>query len=176
MKRLASLTLLLVSALSFGAEAQMTLEEMKMAKRFGAGIAAAGAFSMMGIEVEVNVTPEFSISGGIGTGVDYSTMSLKGKYYLLGRSVSPYIGLGFARWWSEGTDAKEIGPAVLVNRFLEGITDYTKGFSVFIFYPAFGVQYLHPSGLALSAEVQYMFRLVDFSNGTYAGMGVHWYF
>jgi asparagine synthetase B (glutamine-hydrolysing) len=37
------------------------------------------------------------MSGGIGTGLDYSTFAVKGKYYLLGDSVSPYFGLGMSR-------------------------------------------------------------------------------
>ena len=68
-----------------------------------------------------------------------------------------------------------VSPSLLRNEFLSGRTNHDKGFSVYMMSPAVGVQFMHPSGFALSAEVQYLFKLFNFANGTYAGFGVHWY-
>lgn len=156
-------------------ETTSSLEEMKSRRRFGIGLAAAGGLSVLGIETDIHFNENFSMSGGIGTGLDYSTFTVKGKYHLLGESVSPYFAAGFGRWWTNGTRTKTLGPAVLANKFLD-TSDYSKGFSVWMVYPAFGVQFFHAMGLSVYAEVQYLFKLFTFANGTYAGMGVYWYF
>ena len=151
------------------------LEDLKMQKRFGIGLAAAGGLSVLGIEADFNLSEVISISGGIGTGLDYSTFAVKAKYYLLGESVSPYFAAGVARWWTNGTREKNIGPSVLVNNFLE-TRDYTDGFSIWILYPAVGVQFFSAMGVSVYAEVQYLFKVFNFANGTYAGLGAYWYF
>lgn len=172
MKRVLT-ALLLLSTFAFAATEQM--EELKMKKRFGAGLSAAGPLSVLGIEADVNLTENISVSAGLGTGMDYSTMMLKAKYYLLGESVSPYFAAGIARWWTDGTNEKNIGPSVLANKFLEQ-SDYSKGFNVWMLYPAVGVQFIHPLGFSIYAEAQYLFKMFNFANGTYAGLGVYWYF
>lgn len=150
--------------------------ELRMSKRFGVGISAAGPLSVLGAEVEFHINEDFSVSGGLGTGLDYATWMVKGKYFLSGQWVSPYFALGLARWWTDGTKENELGPSVLRNRFLTPGEDYTNGFSVFMVYPAVGVLFTHPSGFGVFLEGQYLFRLFSFANGTYAGTGVYWYF
>lgn len=157
------------------ASTSANLEDLKMQKRFGVGLSAAGPLSVLGVEIDINLSEQLSIGGGIGTGLDYSTFAVKGKYYLLGESVCPYFSLGMARWWTSGTKEKNIGPSVLANKFLE-TRDYSDGFSVWILYPAVGVQFFHVMGFSVYAELQYLFKMFNFSNGTYAGMGVYWYF
>lgn len=157
-------------------EESITLEELKMQKRFGIGVSAAGPLSVMGVEVDVNVSESISVGGGVGTGLDYSTFMIKGRYFLMGEWVSPYAALGFARWWTDGTKQTQLGPSVLVNRFLDAQYDYSKGFDIFMVYPGVGVQFMHPLGVSFFAEIQYLFKLMDFASGTYAGLGMHWYF
>ena len=165
---------LLLAAPAWGASS--SLETMKMSKRFGVGFTAGGPLAVLGISADVNVTENMSLGLGLGTGLNYSTFMLEGRYFLLGEWVSPYLGFAVARWWTDGTSATNLAPSVLVNRFLPSGYDYTRGFSLFILSPAVGVQFMHPMGFAISAELQYLFKLVDFSNGTYAGLSAHWYF
>jgi len=155
---------------------QMSLEDLKVRRRFGVGIGAGGALAVLGAEVDVNLAPEWSVGVGMGTGIDYSTMMARAKYYLLGDWVSPYVSVGVARWWTDGTGARSVSPAVLANRFLPQGTDLRQGFNCYLAYPAGGVQFMHPMGIAFYVEVQYLFRLFSMANGTYAGMGVNWYF
>jgi hypothetical protein len=178
MKRFALILFVAQSLCAFGAPKSNAarIEDLKMRKRFGVGVSAAGPLSMLGIEFDVNLSEEFSLSGGIGTGLDYNTTMLKGRYFLLGEWVSPYLALGVARWWTRGTKGTDVTPSVLANRFLEPGQDPRRGFDIVMLTPAMGVQFLHPMGLAVFAEIYYLFKLVDFSNGTYAGMGLHWYF
>ncbi len=157
-------------------ETPVTLEELKMRKRFGFGVSAGGPLAVMGFEADANITEQFSVGLGLGTGIDYNTAMVKARYFILGEWVSPYIAAGVARWWTNGTQEKHVGPAVLANRFLTPADDPSKGFNVYIVYPAVGVQIMNPMGISVFAEIQYLFRLFSFSNGTYAGLGVHWYF
>ncbi len=157
-------------------EATSALQAMKLARRFGIGFSAGGSLAVLGVEADVNLTKDFSLGLGMGTGLDYSTVMLKGRYFLLGEWVSPYLGVSVARWWSDGTTASAIGPGILSDQFLGSAYDLTQGFSVFLLSPSFGVQFMHPMGFAISAEIQYLFRLFDFSNGAYAGLAAHWYF
>lgn len=175
MKKILLIALLAFPLWASTEQSAIPLEEMKLKRRFGIGLAAAGGLSVLGIEADVNFDENFSMSGGIGTGLDYSTFTVKAKYHILGESVSPYFAAGFGRWWTNGTRQKNVGPAVLANKFLDS-KDYSQGFSVWMVYPALGVQFFHALGLSVYAEVQYLFKLFNFSNGTYAGMGVYWYF
>jgi len=171
MRKLLILFVFCLGSLSFAG----FLEEFKKERRFGFGFGVGGPLSALGLEVEFNLEPQFSLVGGIGSGLDYSTFAAKGKYFLLGDQVSPYFLVGFARWWSQGTTQADIGPSVLKNVFLSGI-DPRNGFSVWTIYPGIGVQFLHDSGFSLYAEAHYLFKVPSFSNGTYAGLGMSWFF
>ena len=168
--------LFFVCVTTYAASTSTNVEELKMEKRFGLGLSAGGPLAVMGIEADVNITPEWSISTGLGTGIDYSTFTIKNRFYLPGQWVSPYLGLGVARWWSGGTKEKKLSPSVLANRFLGGQTDFTQGFDVWMLYPAAGVQVMTAMGFAFYVEFEYLFRLVSFANGTYAGLGASWFF
>lgn len=152
------------------------LDQLKMQRRFGVGVGFGGLYSVLGIDADVNLTENFSIGGGLGTGVDYSSFLVRGRYYLLGEWVSPYLSLAFGRWWTTGTPNGTVGPSVLANRFLDAGQDLRDGFSVYIVSPAVGVQYMNPMGFSVSFELQYLFKLFTFANGTYAGLTAHWYF
>ncbi len=152
------------------------VEELKSKRRFGIGASGGGPLSILGLEADANLTPDISLSMGLGTGMDYSTFMVKARFFLTGEWVSPYAAFGIARWWTSGTSAQKIGPSVLTNKFLGGDTDYNKGFNVWMFYPAVGVQFMHALGFSFFAEAQYLFRFFNLSNGTYAGLGMHWYF
>lgn len=152
------------------------LEQLKMSRRFGVGVSAGGSLAVFGVEADVNITENFALSTGLGSGIDYSTFMVKGRWFLMGEWVSPYVGLSLSRWWTNGTTETRIGPSILANRFLAGTTDYSQGFNVWLMSPSLGVQFMHPKGFAVSAEIQYLFRLFSLANGTYAGMGIHWYF
>jgi hypothetical protein len=171
--RISFFFVLVVWAIAGRGETQ--LEALKMRKRFGVGVTAAGPLSVLGVEIDIHVTEAVSVSGGLGTGLDYSTFMLKGKYFLLGEKVSPYIGGGLARWWTDGTSEKNIGPSVLKNKFLSG-NDFSQGFNVWMLYPALGVQYMHPQGIAFYAEIQALIKIPTVATGTYAGMGALVYF
>lgn len=151
------------------------LEDFKMERRFGIGLAVGGPYSKMGFETEFNLSPDWSISGGVGRGDDFSSFATKAKYFLLGDQVSPYFLLGIARWWSQGTSSGEISPSILKNIFLAG-QDPREGFSIWTLYPGIGVQFIHDTGFSCYFEAHYLFKIPNFSNGTYAGLGMSWFF
>ena len=152
------------------------LEELKMEHRFGIGVSAGGPLAVLGLEADVNINSQLSVSGGLGTGLDYSTFMVKARYFLPGKWVSPYAAFAVARWWTDATRDRNIGPSVLLNKFLAPEYNPTDGFSVFLFSPSIGVQIMHPMGVAFFAELQYLFKFFSLANGTYAGLGAHWYF
>lgn len=155
--------------------AQETTEGLRLRKRVGVGVSLAGPLSVMGIETEINLTEQISLGAGLGTGLDYSTFTLRGKYFLIGERFSPYLGAGIARWWTDGTRETVLSPSLLQNKLLSGHTS-GQGFDVWMLYPALGLQYLHPMGIAIYAELQAFFKLPSLANGTYAGLGALFYF
>ncbi len=159
-----------------GKESYSSLEDLKLRKRFGLGVSAGGPLALFGAEADVNLTEDVSLSAGLGTGIDYSTFMVKARYFLLGEWVSPYIGGGVARWWTDSLKDSRVSPAVLANKFLRPGEGGVNGFSAWIVYPCIGVQFMSRMGFEVFAEVHYLFRLFSMSNGTYAGMGMHWYF
>lgn len=162
-------TLALLFSLSASA---ISLEEIKMRKRFGIGAAAAGPHGLFGAEVDVNITPECSVGLGMGTGVEYRTAMAKIRYFLPGEWVSPYLAVGAARWWADRAAPERLSPPLLVDQFIPG---GNTQFDVVLVYPALGVQFMQSTGVSFFAEVQYLFQLFDFRNALYAGAGVHWY-
>lgn len=169
---------LVASALGSPSEERETIElkDLRMRKRFGVGFSAAGPLSILGMEIDINISENFSLGAGIGTGLDYSTFMIKGRYFLLGESVSPYLGAGFARWQSDRSTPQRLAPAMLSEQFLPPNYDVTKGFEVLLVYPVLGVQFMHVMGMSVFVEAQYLFKLFDFASGLYAGLGIHWYF
>ena len=173
--KLISWILLVMSSASILYGAESKVEELKMKKRVGLGVSIAGPLSVMGLELDVNVTELATVGVGLGTGLDYSTFMLKGKYFLMGEKISPYIAAGIARWWTDGTRETNIGPSVLKNKFLSG-ANYKDGFDVWMLYPALGLQYMHPMGISIYAEIQALFKIPTLANGTYAGVGAMVFF
>jgi hypothetical protein len=169
-----SLALFLFGPLAWAASSE--LEELKMDKRVGLGISAGGPLALMGMEMDVNVAEDFSLTGGLGTGFDYNTIELKGRYFLTGKKVSPYIGMGFARWWTGGTNTTTFAPAIVSSKFIDPTVNPKNGFSIFLVYPTLGIQFLHKSGFEISGELEYLFKLFAMANAVYGGIGVHWYF
>ena len=163
------LFILLMAVCSLARGAPTRLEELKISRRFGIGAAAAGAHGVMGIEVDVNLTPEVSLGAGVGTGIDYKSMMAKLRYFLPGEWVSPYVAFGAARWWSEGNvDSLRLYPTFL-RRMAPSALD------TLILFPAFGVQFMQFSGVSFFAELQYLVHVFSLDHGSYAGLGMHWY-
>lgn len=152
------------------------LETLKTSRRFGVGASAGGPLAVMGVEADVNFDENLSIGLGLGTGIAYTTFMAKARYFLLGEWVSPYMGLAVARWWTDGTQSTSVGPGLLTDKFLPPGYDLRQGFSLFLLAPSVGVQFMHPMGFAVSVELQYLVKLLDFANGAYGGLSAHWYF
>jgi len=151
------------------------LEDFKMERRFGFGLAVGGPYSQMGIETEFNLNPDWSLAGGVGRGDGYSSFAIRGKYFLLGDQVSPYFLFGFARWRGMGISKEDLSPSVLKNVFLAD-EDPQNGFSVWTAYPGIGVQFIHDTGFSCFFEAHYLFKLPNLASGTYAGLGMSWFF
>lgn len=166
---------LLITASSM-LSATTLVEDLRLRKRFGIGAGVAGQLAMMGVEADVNISENASVGAGAGTGIDYSTSFVKVRSYLSGQWVSPYLAVAVARWWSSGIRALTVRPSVLANKFLEPGQNLNKGFDMWIVSPGFGVQFMHPTGLSFYAELEYLFKVPNFVNGTYAGLGILWYF
>lgn len=155
--------------------AAIEVEDLKMKRRVGLGLTAAGPLSVLGLEVDINISEKVSLSMGLGTGLDYSTFAVRGKYFLMGEKFSPYIGGGLARWWTDGTNETNLGPSILKNKFLSG-NDFSNGFDVWMLYPTVGIQYMNPTGFGLYAELQALFKIPSLANGIYSGLGALIYF
>ncbi len=151
------------------------LIELRLKRRFGVGLSAFGELALFGIEADINISEELSIGTGIGTGLHYSSFMVKARYFLLGENVNPYFGFSFLRWWTDATKEEKLFPPILREKFLPSSQNSSGGFDILLVTPLVGVQFMHITGLSLFVELQYLFKLFDFKNGLYAGLGIHFY-
>ncbi len=156
-----------------GGERYASLAELRVARRVGIGVSAAGPLAILGVDIDVNLAENFSLGIGLGTGFDYTSMMLKSRLFLLGERASPYLGLGLARWWGQNAQGISVGPSLLTHDFVAG---KTGPFSIFMIYPTFGVQLMTPTGFEFYGELEYLVTLFNFAGGLYGALGFHWYF
>jgi hypothetical protein len=155
--------------------------DIKLDHRFGAGLMVAGQAGLMGVSIDLNFNPFFSTTAIIGTGYDFSSLGFKAQYYILGTSVHPYIGAGYAYWWASPgiTNIKNSYPGLIDSSLLSEeqiINAFANGFNLHLIYPTFGVQFIHDSQFSLAGEIMYLFDITDFSGSPYFGISSHYYF
>ncbi|MGZ3726092.1 MAG: hypothetical protein ACXWQQ_09825 [Pseudobdellovibrio sp.] len=92
---------------SDGTEIYKTNYEMKQYKRIGAGIAVGGVSGVMGVNAELNLAPAETLVIGMGTGPSYGTFNLQGKYNFEANYLTPFVKVGYSKWFNSGTIPSE---------------------------------------------------------------------
>ncbi|USN46969.1 MAG: hypothetical protein H6626_12320 [Pseudobdellovibrionaceae bacterium] len=151
-------------------------------RRVGFGWAAAGALGLLGLQLELNFTPDVSVVGGFGISRGFQAFSFQVKRVLAGKWFAPYVAGGFARWYNVGHNGAMVdsSPDFLSQRFLSETERQTGQFGENMIFPSAGIQYLQLSGdwagASLYAEVMMMIDMDDFVAAPTAGLGMMYYF
>ncbi|PIS10737.1 MAG: hypothetical protein COT73_07740 [Bdellovibrio sp. CG10_big_fil_rev_8_21_14_0_10_47_8] len=156
--------------------------ELRTKRRMGVGAELAGNLGLAGFLVELNLTPTNSVITGFGGGPGYGSFQLQWRHFLADSTMSPYAGIGYARWYNASSSQGNLErstPSVLGSRFLSDEQKSTGQFALDFLTPHIGLQYsqLHGeyTGLSFFLEVTLLSKL---SGGSAAvgGLGSIFYF
>jgi len=146
---------------------------------FGIGIVGAGSYGIYGTELEFAFDEQTTFAVGLGTGMSFSTWGFHGRrFFNSSGRLSTFMEAGYANWYmgKSPTQPRESVGNYLAYRFFFENSDVQQRKRVDILYPSIGVMGHFKSGLALSAQLQYMVALHDFSGGLYGSAGLYFYF
>lgn len=87
---------------SDGTELYSSNLELKKHKKVGVGLALGGVNGSIGANAELNLDPMTALIVGVGTGPSYGTFNLQGKLNFEAYYLSPFIKMGYSRWFSSG--------------------------------------------------------------------------
>lgn len=157
--------------------------DFRKKRKFGVGLSTAGALGLVGANLEIVFTPESSFMGGFGLGDSYQTFALQYKKAIGGRWFVPYVGGGFARWYTAGDkngSVQDTSPGFLADRFLNDEERRSGEFAENLIYPMAGVQYYQLkgdwAGSSLYAQIMMLFDMDDFVSAATGEFGVFYYF
>ncbi len=157
-------------------------DELRSKRRVGVGATTAGAIGLFGAMIELNLTPSNSAVAEFGGGPGFGALSFQWKHVLGGRNFSPYLGIGYARWYNasnEGGIQKTV-PAILGSRLLTEEQKRTGQFAVDLLTPHIGIQYNNLygpyTGVGLFAEVDILTQIPDFVPAPTGALGILYYF
>ncbi len=156
--------------------------EMRTQRRMGIGAMVAGTAGLLGLRVELNFSPENSVIVGFGGGPGYSSANFQWKRQFDGRFFSPYIGIGYARWYnsSDSQSLSKATPSILSTKFLNEEEKRTGKFEVDLLTPAVGVVYHMLSGpqvgVGYFGEIVFLTDFEKPQPSPTAGLGAVYYF
>jgi hypothetical protein len=157
--------------------------EMRSRRRVGVGATALGPTGLLGAMLELNFSPSESIITSFGGGPGYGSFAFSWKHIFGGRQLSPYGGIGYARWYNASGDGRKVEKTVpneLGSKFLDEEEKRTGKFGVNLLVPTLGVQYSFLAGpwtgSALFGEVNFLTPFTKFSPAPIAGIGALYYF
>lgn len=87
---------------SDGTELYNSNLQLKKHKKVGVGIALGGVNGSFGANAELNLDPMTALVIGVGTGPSYGTFNLQGKLNFEAYYLSPFIKMGYSRWFNSG--------------------------------------------------------------------------
>lgn len=130
------------------AKSAMTGSEMRGTRRAGVGVLTGGLSGIFGVNLEINFTQTFALSGGAGFSSDFQSLFLGGKHVFGGKWIMPYGTYGYARWFNHGGERK-VGtttPGFVAEKFLSQKERDRGIFSENLLFGGLGVQYLQLNG------------------------------
>lgn len=152
-------------------------------RRFGVGLSTAGALGLVGANLEINFTDQTSFLGGFGLGDSYQSFALQMKHSIGGRWFMPYVGGGYARWYTAGDKNGQLNktnPSFLADRFLNNEEKSSGEFAENLIYPMAGVQYLQLSGnwagVSAYAQILMLIDIDDLISAPTGEFGIFYYF
>jgi hypothetical protein len=159
-----------------------TADELRTRKRMGIAAQLAGTTGLFGVLLELNLSSNNSANIGFGGGPGYSSMSFQWKHQFNGRFFSPYLGVGYARWYNS-SDAQSLNkatPSILSSKFLSEDQKRSGKFEVDLLTPSVGVLYHMLSGpqvgVAYFGEVVFLTEFSKPQPAPMAALGAVYYF
>ena len=156
---------------------------LRQTRRAGLGVAAAGAYGIMGINIELNFTPRWSSLIGFGVSTEFQTFQFQARRYLGGESLLPYLGLGFAHWTNNGETEggiQKTNPTYVAQQFMTEDERSRGEIAESLMYPAVGVQYLILNGpwtgVGVNLELDLLIELEAFAAVPTGSLGFSYYF
>jgi len=144
---------------------------------FGIGTMVGGPMGVVGIISDFNWYSLANIGIGLGSGVHYDTFMAQGKYLILDRAFTPYLGGGLAYWRSTGTGAKIAAKSeAAVDLGLVEADGSDRRSGILLLPLSFGVHYVSGIGLAVFTEVEYLISISRARATPYGALGFQWYF
>lgn len=150
-------------------------------RRAGVSLVAAGDMGLAGAKLELNLTPQWSVSAGAGGSTAFSTYSFQVHRYLDGENFLPYTGIGIARWYGDnGGPIQQTNPSLLLDTLMNDSDRRSGSVREFLITPKLGLQYLAPNGpyagYGFFAEVLLLLDLQDLVMAPTGALGVSYYF
>lgn len=156
--------------------------ELRTKRRVGLGLQAMGATGLFGAMIELNFQPQNSVVTAFGGGPGYNAVNFQWRHLFLGQSLSPYTGLGYARWYNAAGSGPlgETTPSLLGTKLLTDEEKASGKFGMDLFNPSFGLQYNVLTGPQAAAayflEINFLMRISRLSPITTASLGAIYYF
>lgn len=157
--------------------------QMRELRRVGVGLGVSGLYGTTGLGLDLNFTSKSTIQTAFGIGDEYQTFHIQYKQYIGGDSFSPYIGAGYARWYSVGSEPSSYSsssPKFLSEKFLSAEERLSGEFQVNMIFPSVGVQFLKLSGdwagTGMFAELVMLIDVEGLVSAPTGGLGVYYYF
>jgi len=156
-------------------------QRMKAERKVGFGFAAAGVHGLAGLNLEFNLKPELSVSGGAGLSKGFYSFNGQIKRSFFGNDITPYGALGYAHWVSNSDgEVEETLPSFLSNKFLNADEITTGSFSESLIYGSVGLQFYQLTGdwvgLSLFAEAILIMDIDDVEFAPTFSVGSTYYF
>jgi hypothetical protein len=101
---------------SDGTELYRSNLELKKHKKVGLGIAFGGVNGNIGANAELNLDPMTALVIGMGTGPSYGTFNLQAKLNFEAYYLSPFIKMGYSRWFSSGSLPSQAGNSDILRQ------------------------------------------------------------
>ncbi|MCH2533216.1 MAG: hypothetical protein MK008_02105 [Bdellovibrionales bacterium] len=160
-----------------------TSTKMRELRRVGVGLGVSGLYGTTGLGLDLNFTATNTIQTAFGIGERYQTFHIQYKKYVGGESFSPYVGAGYARWYSVGSEKSSYNsstPKFLSEKFLTAEERLSGEFQVNMLFPSVGVQFLKLNGdwagMGLFAELVMLIDIEGLVSAPTGGLGLYYYF
>lgn len=156
--------------------------DLRTQRRVGLGAMTSGATGLLGVLIELNLTPMESAVIGFGGGDQYQAFNFQWRHIFGGESFSPYAGIGYARWYnaSGGGSVGKTTPSFLESQFLTDAQKRSGRFGIDLLTPTAGIQYSflngEYTGLGIFAELVILTEVSKLSSAPTGALGALYYF
>lgn len=153
-------------------------------RKIGVGVAAAGAYGLMGGTVSIHFHPEWSVDLGFGGGSHFQSFGFRIKQtWMKSSALTPYWGVGFQRWQRSTDrpfDGGAVSPGYVASQFMEDDDRRNSIINEQLVHGSLGLQYVFVNGdwagYGVFIEAVYLLSVEDFDSAPTASLGFNYFF